>query len=538
MTKLKVRTPADLIAAVPFLIGFHPADSLVVAAVTGAKLAFAARIDLPEPGIPDLEARAPVLHLAALVAEQRPESIALIGYGDSDRVTPSLRHLSHALSRAGLRIVDEFRVADGRYWSYRCIKQRCCPQDGRLCHPPDSVVAAEATFAGAVALPSRRDLEAQLAPVTGADREAMDAADERALTNLLDLLRQEPAQDDGGTASEAEDRCRSERLILRAGRAAVRSAERRYRSGGRLSDDEVAWLGHLLTSVPVRDYAWIRSGMDDWQISLWSDVVRRVNPQRVPAPASLLSFIAWRTNRAALAAVAVERALEVDPHYSLAETMNATLYSAVPPSTVAGWPTPTGRPAPEEPGYSGVEDEDPRAKLGGSDPGAQNREANPDAMAPEMPSDEAAAHQRTRPGETGEKAGPGTEPGQTAEHGTEADQTAEPGIEAGRTVEQGMEAARPVEPGIDALPRVGEQAPGAVGRTGEPGIGAGRTAEPDKADLGGETGTSGCRETGAHLRRTRPVRSDRRSCGRPAWPAGHRTITGGSVERRTVRRRR
>ncbi|MFI5495508.1 DUF4192 domain-containing protein [Actinoplanes sp. NPDC051859] len=373
MTKLKVRTPADLIAAVPFLLGFHPSESLVVAAVRDARLAFAARIDLPDLGLSHIEARAPVLHLASRIVEQKPEAITLIGYGDSTRVTPSLLRLSHALADAGVRIMDEFRVADGRFWSYLCADRTCCPEEGRPCHSADSVLAAEATFAGAVALPSRADVVSQLAPLGGAARAAMDAADERARARLHALIEPaatptepshevnavertiaRPAETGWATTtpvSSTKGLHRSERLALRAGRIAVRSAEHRYRSGGRLTDDEVAWLGYLLAFLPVRDYAWIRSGTDDWQVALWSDVVRRVHPERVSAPASLLAFITWRAGQGALAAIAVERALDADPQYSLAQTMNATLFRAISPSVLSGWPTPNGQPAPRELGF-------------------------------------------------------------------------------------------------------------------------------------------------------------------------------------------
>ena len=331
MTKLRVRTPAELIAAVPYMIGFHPADSLVVAAIKDRHLAFAARIDLPEPGDPG--AGAPVLHLATIVADQQPDAIAIIGYGDSGRVTPSLRDLSDALTRAGVPIIDELRVADGRFWSYLCAKPSCCPREGKPCDPPDSVLAVEATFAGAVALASRSVLEDRLAAATGSERKAMDEADARAQSRLREM-----------TAKIATDRAdlavRLDRAMVRAGRAAIRQAERAARAGKRLTDDEVAWLGYLMTSVQVRDYAWVRTAAEHWDISLWTDVVRRINPERVPAPASLLAFIAWQAGLGPLASIAVERALDADDTYGMAETMLTTLYAALPPSAVEGWPAP------------------------------------------------------------------------------------------------------------------------------------------------------------------------------------------------------
>ncbi|MEV4705332.1 DUF4192 domain-containing protein [Actinoplanes sp. NPDC049316] len=341
MTTLKVRTPAELITAVPYLIGFHPSDSLVVAVVKGSRLAFAARIDLPEAGVPDTEARAPVLHLATVVAEQEPEGVTIIGYGDRDRVTPSVQHLSRTLAGAGVKILDEFRVADGRYWSYLCTEPACCPEEGKPCDPPDSVLAVEATFAGAVALASRRVLEDRLAAATGDERQAMDEADRRALSRFRELSGPAAAKREPSSSPTAK----RDLELVRAGRAAIRHAERTARAGERLTDDEIAWLGHLMTSVQVRDYAWIRSGTADWEISLWSDVVRRVDPLRVPAPASLLAFIAWRAGMGALATIAVERALDADGAYSMAQTMIATLHAAVPPSALTRWPAPGEKPS-------------------------------------------------------------------------------------------------------------------------------------------------------------------------------------------------
>jgi hypothetical protein len=56
--KLTVRSSADLVAAVPYLIGFHPGDgSLVVIACRDSRVVFAARGDLPAPGSPASQLR-------------------------------------------------------------------------------------------------------------------------------------------------------------------------------------------------------------------------------------------------------------------------------------------------------------------------------------------------------------------------------------------------------------------------------------------------------------------------------------------------
>jgi hypothetical protein len=128
------------------------------------------------------------------------------------------------------------------------------------------------------------------------------------------------------------------RQVRRAGRAAVREAERRYRSGKSLTDDEVAWLGVLLVHIPVRDYAWERTGDERWWVALWTDVLRRVEPMYVPAPACLLSFAAWRAGHGALARAAVDRAFAEEPLYEMASLLGDLLTLGVHPRAVAGWP--------------------------------------------------------------------------------------------------------------------------------------------------------------------------------------------------------
>jgi hypothetical protein len=43
---LRLRSPADVVCAIPYLIGFHPADSVGVLACDGARGAYAVRLDL------------------------------------------------------------------------------------------------------------------------------------------------------------------------------------------------------------------------------------------------------------------------------------------------------------------------------------------------------------------------------------------------------------------------------------------------------------------------------------------------------------
>ncbi|MGK5737761.1 DUF4192 domain-containing protein [Micromonospora sp. URMC 103] len=322
--RLAVRSPADLLAAVPYLLGFHPADSVVVVALRGRRIVFAARADLPAP--PEDPAH-PARHLAGVVHRQRVDAATVVGYGPAARVTPTVDAVREALGEAGLELLDALRVTDGRWWSYLCTEARCCPPDGRPYDPGTSPVTASAVLAGQVALPDRAALAARVAPVDGPARLAMRRATDAAERRLVDLVEASPGSGPPGG-----------RALHEAGVTAVREALRRQRRGERLGDDEVAWLSLLLTHLSVRDHAWERTDGRDRDIALWSDVLRRAEPEFIAAPASLLAFAAWRAGEGALAAVALERALAQHPDYSLAVLLDDLLRRGVPPSDLDGWP--------------------------------------------------------------------------------------------------------------------------------------------------------------------------------------------------------
>ncbi|SCF43115.1 DUF4192 domain-containing protein [Micromonospora mirobrigensis] len=344
--RLAVRSPADLIAAVPYLLGFHPSDSVVVVALRGRRIIFAARADLPDRGA---DPAPPARHLAEVIVRQRAESATVVGYGPAERVTTAVDAVRGALAGVGLVVLDALRVTDGRYWSYLCTEAGCCPPDGTPYDPGASEVSAAAVFAGQVALPDRAALAALVAPLDGPVRVAMRRATARAGQRLARLLGRPagtelppgdpvptatgPGGPAGGPVGVGDDGA-----VRAAGVAAVRAARRRHRRGERLTDDEVAWLSVLLTRLTVRDHAWERTDGRDEDIALWTDVLRRAQPGLAAAPASLLAFAAWRAGQGALAAVALERALTEHPGYSLALLLDDLLRRGVPPAQLDGWP--------------------------------------------------------------------------------------------------------------------------------------------------------------------------------------------------------
>ncbi|GAA1589520.1 DUF4192 domain-containing protein [Actinoplanes couchii] len=318
-SSLVIRNPAELIAALPFILGYHPYDSIALLGLRGRDLAFSVCFDLPPADCDSDSLRAGAGEVADAIQWQSPGVVVIVGYGPPRRVTPVILALVEALRAAGVRMDDVIRVGDGRWWSYLCEDPSCCPPDGRPCLPLDSVIAAEATYRGRVALPNRAALIAQVAACQGPIRESMGAATERARRRFRELI------------TGVEGKALAKR-IRQTGRAAVREAEKRHRTGGFLDDDEVAWLGVLLADRAVEDFALDRTGETEWRIRLWTDVLRRVEPVHVPAPACLLGFTAWRMGRGALARVAVDRALAVEPAHDLAVMLHQILGFGVPPA--------------------------------------------------------------------------------------------------------------------------------------------------------------------------------------------------------------
>ncbi|MFD0884059.1 DUF4192 domain-containing protein, partial [Streptosporangium algeriense] len=164
---LLLASPQDVLGAVPYLVGFHPSDSLVVIGLKGrpprCRLRLTVRWDLPlaPPGPGGL---------LPLLAEEGITQVIAIGYGPGTLVTPAMDLTVGLFRQSGVTVVDALRAEGGRYWSYLCSRAGCCPADGTPYDPETGVIAAKAVVRGLVALPDRQTLERSLDPVDGAAR--------------------------------------------------------------------------------------------------------------------------------------------------------------------------------------------------------------------------------------------------------------------------------------------------------------------------------------------------------------------------------
>lgn len=322
---LRARGAADLLALLPYLLGFHPTDGLVVAGLRDTRVVFLYRVDLRAGLEPD--------RVTAMLATQALTGVVLVGFGADEDVGPAVDALASALTRSGQPVLDRLRATADRFWSYACTDPACCPPEG---HPYRSErIAAAAARAGLTVAPDRAALVRRIAPVTGAARVAMERATHRAEAYAQSLV------DDAADPSGAVDR------ILAEGTTAVRTAIDRYQADAdaHLTDDEVAWLGVALSATRIRDETWLLSDTGDRSRhrALWTDVVRRVEPPYLPAPASLLGFLCWRQGETALGLVVLGQALAVDPGYTMALLLTQALAAGMPPDAWSPRRPPAGR---------------------------------------------------------------------------------------------------------------------------------------------------------------------------------------------------
>jgi hypothetical protein len=356
--RVQAGSPAALLAIVPHLLGFVPQTSLVVigTAPPRDRVKVTLRYDLPDP--PDAGLAADIAaHAVGVLGSQRLPAAVAVGYGRETLVTPLADALRDAAHDAGLDLRDVLRVQDGRYWSYRCGDEACCPSAGMpfdaSTHPASVALASS----GLPVLADRAAMAARIAPLGHITAESMRQATRRAERHVAQLL---------GKVRKCSRIGAARHMIAAEGLAAVGSLIAAYRRGGAFATDyEVAWATVALRDLRVRDDAWAR--MDPAHVAahlrLWTDVIRRAQPGYVAAPAALLAFVAWQSGDGALANVALDRALADDPGYSMAQLLRQVIGAGAPPSLARLPMTPEEVAA----SYDGLGDEADLA--GGADDG-------------------------------------------------------------------------------------------------------------------------------------------------------------------------
>ena len=309
-------SPHDLLAAIPFLIGYHPIDSLVLVSIKEDCVGMAMRIDYP------IDQSEDVFDLCAThISADEADGALIVAYqplgrSDGEQV---LSQTTAALSRAGIAIYESILIAEGSYRSVLCHDMTCCPLEGRPVPPLDSTrIALESVVAGhPMPFATFADLGASVSSNLLAHEEQwldrvqnsfVDPSD----SNLNDLQR------DGATA-------------------VIDLANDFIAHGISTDQDLIAHVLGRLSEIQVRDFA---LGSHDGESAdgyrtMWMHLLRSAPPGFIAPVACLAAAIAYEYGDGAQARAALDRAFTDAPTYSLALLLQRVFTAGWPPRSFA-----------------------------------------------------------------------------------------------------------------------------------------------------------------------------------------------------------
>ncbi|MGX1880329.1 DUF4192 domain-containing protein [Streptomyces sp. NPDC055287] len=351
--QITLRGPAELADALPYLMGFHPTDSVVMVALHGRRGRFGGRLRLGIPRSPRewpfvSDQLAECLVTGSERRGGRPDGIVVFlcqdpAEGESgrqvmERLRPFAQRLRTACGALDVPVFEALCISDGRYWSYCCPDERCCPPEGNvLALPGTSVMAAAAAYAGIHVRGSLREMEARLAPREPADQEQVRAMDAAAFALVPRIL--------GGAEREevgAETLGLARRLMKRLGENRPTSAGPSDADAGDdvlISHDEAAAVILGLQDRETRDRAaeWMEGPDAEPALRLWRALARRcagAYETHAAAPLTLAGWVSWSTGDEPAARVALGRALRSDPEYTFAQLLHQACNEGVDPEAL------------------------------------------------------------------------------------------------------------------------------------------------------------------------------------------------------------
>jgi hypothetical protein len=389
MNSIRLRSPGDVVAVLPYQLGYHPHDSLVVVALRDRAVVLVERVDLPTAAAADEAAQVVVPPLL----REDPDAVLLVAYetsaGDG---RPGLEAVRRELVEAGITVLDRMVVRGGRWFAVDCVTG-CCPPDGSpVPSPADTPAVAEFVGRGISPLPGRGALAALVAADPGRTPAVARALRERAAmpgglgptaTRFEALSAWAVALGPGapptaGGSARAAGSARTD--------AASADPTRDDETGedgaavDALGPDRVALLVDSLRDVHLRDglVAWLCPGSLPLEC-LSADVVdavrtclpapggsagparlgrphlsggdttvvgrrhlvrlqhlvRVVPDEHAAAPLTVLANLAWWLGDGALARTCLERALDASPGYRLALLLERMLDLGIRPRSAA-----------------------------------------------------------------------------------------------------------------------------------------------------------------------------------------------------------
>ncbi len=157
---VRATDPSELLAALPYVLGYHPQESVVVTAVDGGRLGTSARLDVA--AVVD-DPAGTGRHIATTLARTGVTTVLMVVYSCAPPVW--LEGFVLGLADAGLRLRSGWQVDSGAYWPLEDPQERQSTDQLQ-----SSVVSAQLVAAGLAPAARREGLLDDLRPYPEAVR--------------------------------------------------------------------------------------------------------------------------------------------------------------------------------------------------------------------------------------------------------------------------------------------------------------------------------------------------------------------------------
>lgn len=296
---VRLSNPADLLDAIPPLLGFVPEESLVALILQDSgRLVVTARIDLSD-GVKAAE------DLCTTLAQHGDRAILAAYTARPDHAAPEVARF------AELMHVAEAVATDGlRWWSLTCGRD-CCPAEGSPLPDQPSVATVSLVAQGLDTLPNRAALADRITPPPTDQHAALTAA----------YAVAERQHDSRNT--------RDQSMIV------TRFVDRYTATADAPTSDELAEVTVAINAdLTLRDLAWahMEYSTATHHARLWAHVVRHTHPDQSAPALGLYGFASWLSGNGAAANTAAAALQERHPAYSLGHLLTEVLDRALPPT--------------------------------------------------------------------------------------------------------------------------------------------------------------------------------------------------------------
>jgi len=295
-----LRTPQDVLEAIPCLLGFYPADCVVAVVVRSRAVHVTARWDLADAETPD----GPDWFAQRLLCDSAGEAVDgvkvfLAGYGERDRASHAVQAVRDKLGGA---VIDAVVVGPDSWWFAN--------EDARAPGRPLARTGRWSALSPGPVAASRADLARSIAAPCGQREDDMM----NALVHAIDLI--------------------DEDAPVEAGRRVIRLMDAWVRDSA-LSDADFLSAGVAMSAGEARDEVWrqLTRGGAQAYLPFWIEVASRTPRGVRVIVLGVTGLFAWMAGEGALMNICLEEAEDTDPDFSLIRLLRQIADDCLPPAS-------------------------------------------------------------------------------------------------------------------------------------------------------------------------------------------------------------